>query len=84
MALKIPDEDLDAVVYSIQKYLNEEFDQDVSTMKAKFLLEYFLQEIGPFAYNQGVSDAEAFFRAKLEDLSGTCFEDGLNYWKNQP
>lgn len=83
MAIKLRAEDLDAATYSIQKYLAEEFDQDVSAMKAKFLLEYFLQEIGPFAYNQGVADAERFFREKLEDLPGTCFEDGLGYWKNK-
>jgi uncharacterized protein (DUF2164 family) len=53
-------------------------------MKAKFLLDYFLREIGPFPYNQGVKDAEEYFRGKLEDLSGTCFEDGLNYWKKRP
>ena len=80
MAIKLPPEDLDAAVHPIQKYLAEELDQDVSAMKAKFLLDFFLQEIGPFAYNQGVSDSERFFREKIEDLSGTCFEDGLNYW----
>jgi len=83
MAIKLPPEDLDSVVYSIQKYLAAEFDQDVSAMKAKFLLEFFLQEIGPFAYNQGVNDAERFFREKLEDLPGICFEEGLGYWKNR-
>jgi uncharacterized protein (DUF2164 family) len=83
MAILLPPENLDAVIFSIQKYMNEEFDQEISGMKAKFLLDYFLREIGPFAYNQGVKDAEEYFRGKLEDLSGTCFEDGLNYWKKR-
>jgi uncharacterized protein (DUF2164 family) len=84
MAIQIPAEDLDAALFSIQKYLAEEFDQDVSAMKAKLLLDFFLQEIGPLAYNQGVGDAERYFREKIEDLAGTCFEDGLGYWKNRP
>jgi uncharacterized protein (DUF2164 family) len=84
MAILLPPENLDAVIFSIQKYMNEEFDQEISGMKAKFLLDYFLREIGPFPYNQGVKDAEEYFRGKLEDLSGTCFEDGLNYWKKRP
>jgi hypothetical protein len=39
-----------------------------------------MKEIAPFVYNKGVSDAEAYFRAKIEDLPATCFEPGLTYW----
>jgi uncharacterized protein (DUF2164 family) len=68
------------VVFSLQKYFKEELEQEISQMRARFLLDYILQEIAPLAYNRGVQDAEAYFRVKLEDLSGTCFEDGLMYW----
>jgi uncharacterized protein (DUF2164 family) len=49
-------------------------------MRAKFLLDYVMKEIAPFAYNRGVKDAEGYFRTKVEDLPATCFEDGLTYW----
>ena len=49
-------------------------------LKTTLLLDYIIKEIGPYAYNKGVQDAEAYFRAKTEDLSGTCYEDGLTYW----
>ncbi len=52
-------------------------------MRAKLLLDCVLKEIGPFAYNRGVRDAEQYFRAKVEDLPATCFEDGLTYWKTK-
>ena len=68
------------VLASLQKYLREELGEDISEMRAKFLLDYILKEIAPFAYNKGVKDAEISFRAKIEDLPGTCFEDGLTYW----
>jgi len=55
-------------------------DHELSEMRAKMVLSYFLKEIGPFAYNKGVKDAESFFRGKVEDLTATCFEDGLTYW----
>jgi uncharacterized protein (DUF2164 family) len=67
-------------VPSLQKFFREELDQELSEMRAKFLLGYFLKEIAPFAYNKGVKDAETFFRSKVEDLTATCFEDGLTYW----
>ncbi len=49
-------------------------------MRAKFLLDYILKEIAPLAYNRGVKDAEDFLRGRMEDLSATCFEDGLTFW----
>jgi uncharacterized protein (DUF2164 family) len=68
------------VVASLQRYFREELEEEISEMSAKFLLDYIFKEIAPFAYNKGVKDAETFFRGKIEDLSGTCFEDGLTYW----
>jgi uncharacterized protein (DUF2164 family) len=80
MAVELTKEEVERIVPSVQKFFREELDQDISEMRAKFLLSYFLKEIAPFAYNKGVKDAEAFFRNKVEDLTATCFEDGLTYW----
>jgi Uncharacterized conserved protein (DUF2164) len=46
-------------------------------------VDYVLKEIGPLAYNRGVQDAEEFFRKRLEDLPGTCFEPPLTYWQTK-
>lgn len=53
-------------------------------MRAGFLLDYLVQEVGPFAYNRGVADAEAWVRAGVDELPATCFADGLTYWKRRP
>lgn len=80
MPLELSKEDIAQIVPSLQKYFTQELDQELSDMRAKFLLEYIMKEIAPFAYNLGVKDAEAYFRNKVEDLSATCFEDGMTYW----
>jgi len=80
MAIELSKQEIADIVPSLQKYFREELEQELSEMHAKFLLGYFLKEIAPFAYNKGVSDAESYFRAKIEDLPGTCFEPGLTYW----
>ena len=49
-------------------------------MRAKFLLDFVQTEISPFAYNQGVKDAENYFRSRVEEPPATCCEDGLTYW----
>jgi uncharacterized protein (DUF2164 family) len=80
MALELSKQELQEVVPSLRRWFREELEQELSEMRARFLIDYFLKEIAPFAYNQGVKDAESFFRSKVEDLAGTCFEDGLTYW----
>lgn len=80
MALELTPPEIEQIIPSLQKYFREEFDQELSEMKARFLLEYFQKEIAPFAYNKGVKDAEQYFRTKTEDLTGICFEQPLTYW----
>jgi uncharacterized protein (DUF2164 family) len=80
MSIELNKEQTAAVVGSLQRYCREELDTELSEMRTKFLLDYILKEIGPFAYNCGVKDAEQYFRARVEDLPATCFEDGLTYW----
>jgi uncharacterized protein (DUF2164 family) len=80
MSLELTKEETEQVIPSLQKYFREEFDQELSEMKARFLLEYFQKEIAPLAYNKGVKDAEQYFRTKTEDLTGICYEDPLTYW----
>jgi uncharacterized protein (DUF2164 family) len=80
MAIELDQQETAQIVSSLRKYFREELDQDLGEMRTKLLLNYFQQEIAPFAYNQGVKDAEAFFRGKVEDLTATCFEEGLTYW----
>ena len=80
MAIELSKTEKADIIYSIQKFFREELETEISEMTAGFLLNYFLKEIAPFAYNNGVKDAESYFRGKVEDLSATCFEDGLTYW----
>ena len=80
MAIELNKEDIRSLIPSLQRYMEEELDQTLSDFKTTLLLDYIIKEIGPYAYNQGVEDSEAYFRARLEDLSATCYEDGLTYW----
>lgn len=70
-------------IESIQRYMSKEIDVDVSEMQAEMILDYFSKEFAPFAYNKGIEDARQFLVMKAEDLSGTCFEEGLTYWNGK-
>jgi uncharacterized protein (DUF2164 family) len=71
------------IIASIRRYFAENLDGELSDILAGFLLEYFMSEIAPFAYNQGVEDAQKFFATMVGDLPGTCFHEAMTYWKTQ-
>jgi len=83
MAIALSKDEIAQIIPSVQKYFKDELEMEISEMRAKFLLDYFLKEIAPFAYNKGVRDAETFLSARVADLTGTCFEDGLTYWRQK-
>jgi uncharacterized protein (DUF2164 family) len=62
-------------------FFSEKLDSELSEIQAGFLLDYFFKEIAPFAYNQGVADAQKYLLRTGEDLLGTCFQEPLTYWE---
>lgn len=72
------------IVASIRRYFAEELDGGLSELQAGFLLEYFMGEIAPFAYNQGIGDAQKALLKMADDLPGTCFHEALTHWKQRP
>jgi uncharacterized protein (DUF2164 family) len=83
MAIEFTKQESEEIIHSLKKYFSSELDQELSDLKAKFLLDYMLKEIAPLAYNLGVKHSEEYFRARLEDLSATVFEPGLIYWQKK-
>jgi uncharacterized protein (DUF2164 family) len=65
MPIELTKEETADVIPSLRRYLKEELELEISEMRAKFLLNYFLKEVAPFAYNQGVKDAESYFRGRV-------------------
>jgi uncharacterized protein (DUF2164 family) len=56
------------MIEKLRAYLEEELGESVGELRAGFLLDFFLKEVGPRIYNQGISDAQAFMQDKLIDL----------------
>lgn len=80
MPLSLSPQETSALIPSLQKFFREELDHELSDLRARHLVDYLQKEMAPLAYNQGVRDAETFFRGKVEDLAATCFEEPLAYW----
>lgn len=58
----------------VQEYFGEEFDERLSDFRAEALLDFFIRELGPPVYNQGVRDACGAMQEKLTDLEGEVYE----------
>ncbi len=68
-------------VASIKRFFGEHMDDDVGDLKAKLLLDFFLEEIGPTVYNRAIGDAQATLQERVGDLDGSCYQAEFNYWR---
>lgn len=67
-------------VSSIQQYAERNLPEPMGELAASLLLDFFLAEIGPLIYNQGVRDAATRMQQRIEDLEGELHEDAFTYW----
>ena len=58
----------------IKRHFAEEFDEPLSDFRAQALLDFFVNELGPPVYNQGVRDAARYVQDKLTDIDGELYE----------
>lgn len=62
------------IVRKVQMYFREELDQDIGQFDAKFLLDFFAEEVGAYFYNRGLRDAQAVIEAKVADINDALYE----------
>lgn len=67
-------EEKDAIVKKIQLYFSEELDQKIGQFDARFLLDFFAEEIGAWFYNRGLYDAQTILQSKIDDVSEAISE----------
>ena len=63
-----------ALLGAIQDYFAAELDEPLSDFRANSLLDFFVRELGPPVYNQGVRDASSYMQQKLADIEGEVSE----------
>jgi uncharacterized protein (DUF2164 family) len=80
MDITLSKEDAAEALGSIKRFFREEIEVELTEIQARVVQKYFFDELAPFAYNKGVSDAEKFMSVRLEDLKSSCCEQTLTYW----
>lgn len=74
MRIRLSDDRRARLLRSIRQHFKEHFDESISDFRAAELLDFFVRELGPPVYNQGVRDASSYIQDKLTDIEGEVYE----------
>jgi len=81
MRIEIPKEARTQAIASIERYFLEHMDEKIGNIAAGALLGFFLEEIGPLLYNQGVADVQERLQARVMEVDIEVHEDPFTYWQ---
>ena len=71
--IELSKEQSQAMVLKLQRYFDQELDQDLGQFDAEFLLDFFAKELGGQYYNRGLHDARNIFQARLETIDDDLY-----------
>jgi len=74
LRIQLSDDRRARLLRSIKTHFAAEFDEPLSDFRAEALLDFFVRELGPPVYNQGVRDAAGYVQSKLTDIEGEVYE----------
>ena len=72
--IKLDDSVKTEVIAKLQKYFEDELQQEIGSFDAEFLLDFFSTEVGGYYYNQGLADALTSFESKMEDVGELIYQ----------
>ena len=83
MPITLPDTTQQQAVASIERYFREHMDEPIGNVAAGGLLKFFVEEIGPALYNQGVADAQENLQARVAELDIEVHHEAFTYWNQR-
>ena len=81
MTIEIPKDARKEAIASIERYFQEHMEEKIGNIAAGALLGFFLEEIGPLVYNQGVADVQERLQARIMEVDIEVHEDPFTYWR---
>ena len=83
MAITLPKTVEQQALASITRFFLEHRNEAIGNMDAGSLLRFFVAEIGPSLYNQGVADAQQRMQDKVTEIDIDVHEAEFAYWPVQ-
>lgn len=63
-----------ALIGRLQRYFADEMEQSLGNIPAEQLLNFFTAEIGPYYYNQALSDAQAAMSRAVDGFTDLIYD----------
>ncbi len=57
-------------VQDIREYFASEKDEEMGNLAAEIMLDFIIEKIGPYIYNQAITDAQKYMSDKIDDMYG--------------
>jgi len=58
------------LIENLKRYYWNERNEELSNLGAELLLDFIVNDIGPYIYNKAVEDSYAYMNERIEDLLG--------------
>jgi len=58
------------LVENLKRYYWNERNEELSNLGAELLLDFIVNDIGPYIYNKAIEDSYAYMNERIEDLLG--------------
>lgn len=71
--IKLPREEKEELIARLQAYFEDERSESIGSLAAEQLLDFMIQELGPYLYNKGVADARILLNGKLAQLEDELY-----------
>ena len=70
MEIDLTNEVRKVLVESIKRYYWNERHEELNSLGAELLLDFIVNDIGPYIYNKAIGDSYAYMNERIEDMLG--------------
>lgn len=71
--IKLPKEDKTEIIKNVQTYFEQERSESIGDLGAEHLIDFFINEIGPYIYNKAIDDARLMINERLSQVEDELY-----------
>ena len=64
----------DKIIQDLQEWFQENLDQEIGSLDAEFLTDFFTENVGGLYYNQALTDVHTLINEKTESLADNIYD----------
>jgi uncharacterized protein (DUF2164 family) len=73
ISIKLPKEEKDEIVKSVQTYFEEERSETIGALGAEQLIDFMIKELGPYIYNKAIADTRIIINEKNNQIDDELY-----------